>query len=330
LRLRAGALTAALALCACASQSSLPARPLPAGSQIAVDAKPVPLSRSQPDLTRIGAFAYAGGLELTSPDTARLHGLSDLKVWPDGRLLAVGDEGDLIEARVQFDAAGRLAGLSHATLAPLRGDDGQPLMTHGRTEADSEGIAEFADGSRLVSLECDDRILLYPPGGGPPRRAPSPEASFPFNLGMEALAQDPAAGPDAYVVGAEQSGQTWNCRLSTGCREAARVGDIPSDGGLTAVAPLPGGGRAYLIRAFSLMKGVRVWLRIVDAGGAQVDQLELAGALTVDNFEGLAAVSRDDGTIRFYLVSDDNFSGLQRTLLMAFDWRPQTHMGGKR
>jgi hypothetical protein len=35
-------------------------------------------------------------------------------------------------------------------------------------------------------------------------------------------------------------------------------------------------------------------------------------------------VPRADGAIRFYLLSDDNFSKLQRTLLLAFDWRPQT------
>ena len=48
-------------------------------------------------------------------------------------------------------------------------------------------------------------------------------------------------------------------------------------------------------------------------------------AFTVDNLEGLAALPQRDGSIRFYLISDDNFSKLQRTLLLAFDWRP--HQG---
>lgn len=322
MRLRAGALCAALALCACASQSThLPARPVAAGPAITVDSRPVPLSRSQPTLVRLGAFAYAGGLELTSPDTARLHGLSDLKVTADGRIVAVSDDGDLLTGRLQFNAQARLVGLADAELSPLSGEDGQPLSARGKAEADAEGVAVLADGSRLVSLECDDRILLYPASGGRPRRAPAPDAAFPYNLGMEALAADPAAGPGAYVVGGESSGRTWLCRLSGGCEETARVADLPPDGGLTAVAPLPGGGRAYLIRAFSPLKGVRVTLRITGPDGATLDELKLASPLTVDNFEGLAAAPLRDGGIRFYLISDDNFSGLQRTLLLALDWK---------
>ena len=29
-----------------------------------------------------------------------------------------------------------------------------------------------------------------------------------------------------------------------------------------------------------------------------------------------------DGSVRFYLLSDDNFQSSQRTLLLAFDWKP--------
>jgi hypothetical protein len=173
-----------------------------------------------------------------------------------------------------------------------------------------------------VSLERNDRILLYPAGGGLPRRAPSPDVKFPYNLGMEALDADPQAGADAYVVGAEASGQTWVCRLSAGCSADALVPKA-KDAGLSAVAVLPGGGRAYLLRAVNLLEGVRVTLRIVDASGKTIDELRLARPLAVDNFEGLAALPRADGQVRFYLVSDDNFSRLQRTLLLAFDWSPQ-------
>ena len=325
MRARAG-LVAALALGACSGQPPLPAHPLPAGPQIAVHAAPVPLSPAFPTAKALGAFAYAGGVELTSADTARLHGLSDLKIWPDGRLLSIGDEGDVFEARIVLDEAGRLAGVTEGKLYPLTGEDGQPLSARGKREADSEGVAELVDGDRLVSLERDDRILLYPATGGPPRRAPSPNVVFPENLGMEALAQDPASGPDAYLVGGEASGQTWVCRLSAGCQDSFLVAK-DEDFGLTALAPLPGGGRAYLLRAFSVLKGVRIILRVTGPDGATLNELKLSAPYTVDNFEGLAALPQPDGSIRFYLISDDNFSKLQRTLLLAFDWRP--HEGRK-
>jgi hypothetical protein len=50
--------------------------------------------------------------------------------------------------------------------------------------------------------------------------------------------------------------------------------------------------------------------------------MDMAPPMTVDNFEGLAAVPRTDGSVRFYLLSDDNGLAHQRTLLLAFDWRP--------
>jgi hypothetical protein len=41
--------------------------------------------------------------------------------------------------------------------------------------------------------------------------------------------------------------------------------------------------------------------------------------VTIDNFEGIAAKQMPDGRVRLYIVSDDNFSDSQRTLLMVFD-----------
>jgi hypothetical protein len=61
---------------------------------------------------------------------------------------------------------------------------------------------------------------------------------------------------------------------------------------------------------------------VTDARGATLDELALAAPLTVDNYEGVAALPRPDGSVRFYVISDDNFSRLPRTLLLAFDWRP--------
>ena len=51
-------------------------------------------------------------------------------------------------------------------------------------------------------------------------------------------------------------------------------------------------------------------------------RLELARPLTTDNFEGVDVLPGKDGGLRFLLASDDNFSTEQRTLLLAFDWKP--------
>jgi hypothetical protein len=43
--------------------------------------------------------------------------------------------------------------------------------------------------------------------------------------------------------------------------------------------------------------------------------------VTIDNFEGLAVTPLPDGGARLFVVSDDNFSARQRSLLMVYDLR---------
>jgi hypothetical protein len=304
-----------LCLAACApAEAPLPNEPVPADGMIRIMAEPVALDPNDPAKTAIGAFAYAGGVVLSSSDTSRLHGLSDLHVFEDGRLLAVSDEGDLLQARLVLDGRGRLTGLTGAKITALPGPDGKPLP--GKQAADAEGLAVLANGDRLVSFEQDHRIWLYPADGGSPRAAPTPNASFPSNGGLEALAADAQAGPDAYIAGAEESGQTWACRLGGECAAGPRVAK-DAGFGLVALRRLPDGRMVQLLRAFDPLRGNRIVLRI-ERGGT----LELSRPLTVDNFEAVAAAPITGGW-RFYLLSDDNFQSIQRTILMAFDWRPK-------
>ena len=308
---------AAAAASLCAAPQSDSARTV-GGGRIHIDAAPVPLNPSNAADVAIGGFRYAGGLALTSTQTDRLHGLSDLDVSMTDRLTAVGDLGVVLDAQLLFDDAGRLAGITDARLTPLTGEDGQPLAD--KAEGDAEGLAQLADGDRLVSFERHHRILRYPADGGRPRPAPSPEVSFPTNGGMEALAPDPDNGADAYIVGAETTGDTWQCRLAPGCIQGPSVAK-PEEFGLVAIAPLSGKRIAYLLRAFDAARGNRITLQIF-LGTESVGRLDLARPMTTDNFEGLAARRRSDGSIRFYLMSDDNGSATQRTLLLAFDWQP--------
>jgi hypothetical protein len=317
----------ALALAGCVSpNAALPPAPLPYAAAIAVAAAPVPLDPADPGRDRIGNFSYAGGLHLTSADTARLHGLSDLKVRAGGRFVAASDQSDLLTGRIVLDGAGRLAGIAEARLASLKDERGVDLFAGGQREYDSEGVAELADGDLLLSFEQHDRILRYPRAGGPPVPAPAPQVAFVFNKAMEGLAADPASGRDAYRVGLEASGQTFLCRLSSSCAPGVTV-DLEGLE-LSGLDMLPDGRMVVLLRYFTPLRGNVIRLKILDRQGRAIDGMEMTRPLTVDNFEGVAAVPGPNGRIRFYLISDDNFgsfNGLptdQRTLLMAFDWTP--------
>lgn len=324
----AGVLGVVLALSACQPQTPpLPAAPIAAGPAVRVEALAVAMDPANPASERLGAFAYAGGLVLTSRDTSRLHGMSDLKVFPDGRFVALGDQGDLFEGRLVLDAKGRVSGVVDATLTALKGEDGRDLYAGGQREYDSEGVARLPDGSLLVSMEQHDRMLLYARTDSVPRTAPAPDVAFINNKGMEALAAAPEVAPDAYRVGLEAQGWIFLCRLSAAC---VRERDLDLEGSeLVAIEPLPGGRLAYLLRSYSPLTGNVVRLRIIDRDGRKLDGMEIRRPLTVDNLEGVAATTDRDGRIRFYLISDDNFgsySGLptdQRTLLLAFDWAPK-------
>ncbi len=315
---RLGALIALVGLWACAPPlAALPTAPVAAGAAIAVQAVPVPLNPEAPDQTALGRFVYAGGLQLSSGDTSRFHGLSDLVVDADGRLTAISDEGDLIEGQLVFERD-RLTGLTDVTLSPLSGLDGKPLPN--KEMSDAEGLAHLDNGDRLVSFERMSRIWLYPATGGPPRAVPAPEADFPVNGGLEALAADPERGPGAYVAGGEETGQTWLCRLDAPCVAGPLVRKAP-EFGLVALRRLPGDQTAYLLRAWDRLRGNRIVLSIQGPAG-EVARMEMARPLTIDNFEGVHVVPRPEGGYRVYILSDDNFSASQRTLLLAFDWTP--------
>ena len=61
----------------------------------------------------------------------------------------------------------------------------------------------------------------------------------------------------------------------------------------------------------------RARFRFIETGWRKLAELDML--MTIDNFEGIAAKELADGRIRLFVISDDNFSPTQRTLLMAFD-----------
>ncbi|MFM8374874.1 MAG: hypothetical protein ACKN9P_02280, partial [Phenylobacterium sp.] len=147
-------LIAALALlaAACADRSVRATGPVQAGPWVSVVAEPVAADPTRPERTDFGRFRYAGGLALTATDSNRLHGLSDIRLRPDGQILGVTDEGDLFEARLRLDPEGRLSGLDRARITPLRGEGGGALG--GKLEADAEGLALLRVPARSALPSC--------------------------------------------------------------------------------------------------------------------------------------------------------------------------------
>jgi len=94
----------------------------------------------------------------------------------------------------------------------------------------------------------------------------------------------------------------------------------------TGAATMANGDVLVLERRFTLRAGVAVRIgrlkgTSIRAGARLRPQIiaELRPPLTVDNFEGIEVHQSADGRNWIYIISDDNFSPLQRNLLMMFE-----------
>ena len=297
------------------------------GASIPLSTSQIALDPTDPARHRVGDLQFLGGLDLRSDEPA-FGGLSGLSVTADGQLAAVTDRGHWFTARIVRDDAGRLVSLADGALGPLRDPDGRPVEGEWR---DAEALERLAGGDWLVSFERRHRVWRYPEESGGLQGRPAPFQTpramkrAPANGGLEALTQL----PDGRIL-----------MLAQGLKrdDGARAGWLAGDGGIEAfgyrtapkflptdAAALPNGDVLVLSRHFSVLGGTRVRLERVPAGaigagavlqGALVARFERP--LTVDNFEGVAAVQGEDGETLVYILSDDNFNFFQRTLLLLF------------
>ena len=272
-----------------------------------------------------GALAYLGGVEI--PRDGRIGGLSGLAVTPDGTsFTAVSDEGAFVTGRLLHDTAGHLTGVGDLVRRKLGGID-----PRNKQEADAEALARTPDGGWLVSFERNHRILAYPADlGAAPRRAPAPAGmqGLPANEGVEALTVLPD-GSILALAEAQQNDDGLHLGWVGGERgwRAFRYRSDPLYAP-TDAAVLPNGDVLVVERHFSMLLGLKVRLVMVTAEQLRSDPVieafalgDVAPPIGSDNFEGVSIRRASDGTVHVYLLSDDNFSALQRTLLVQYALR---------
>jgi hypothetical protein len=299
---------------------------------IAVKASPITsFSPSEPERRRFGGLEFRSGLRLTSTHED-FGGFSGLWRAPDGSgLVAISDAGHWLTAHLRREGA-RLAGLEDVRIAPILRADGRPLN---RTRAyDTEGLA-MAGGSAFISIERTHQVMRFDfakdgvMARGRELPVPRELKRLPSNKSLEAIAVAPPGHPlaGAVIVVAERSGAETEPTLGailTGPRSGLFQVTRPGAYDITDMAFLPDGDLLLLERWFRPFRGVAMRMRRVPgrmvAPGAMLDGpvlIEADLAQEIDNMEGLA-IHQEAGRTLLSLISDDNFSMLQRTILLEF------------
>lgn len=282
-----------------------------------------------PGVETLGRLVYRGGLELQANDPTFV-GLSAIEVLENNRIVAISDEADWIEAQLVLDESGALTGFTDVRSAWMRNERGRPFTN--KAEGDSEGLAQLADGRFAVSFERTHLVRIYdlnrdgPFGAAAMGPRLDDVARLPANSGLEAL----AAYNNALLAGAEggdeRTTSLWLAPIDARAPVAPRFAYSLSGGfSLTGMDRLPDGGFVALERFYAPVIGARARITrfAAPSGEGAVVEPEVLALLEppfpVDNFEGVSAVRAPDGGVRIYIVSDNNKSAQQRTLLYAFD-----------
>jgi hypothetical protein len=307
-----------------------------AGSFRPIDLVTHPIDRFLPtqDDTRFGQLEFRGGLELSAADW-EFGSLSGLDFTDDGSILAVSDKGRWFSARPVM-ASGRLVGLTDAGIAPILNSSGDPLS--GKRWGDAEGVRiVHADGrpkAYVVFERINDTRTFAGPdfAGSKSVDVPMPQSfkAMPGRDGAEAIAVAPASGPlgGGLVVVAElQRTETGDARgwIVGGPQAGTFAVRRFDDYDVTDAAFLPDGDLLLLERKYGFPYGIAARIRRIagaDLGpGTTVDGpvvFEATLGHQIDNMEGLAITEGPDGETLIALLSDNNQSPLQRTLLLYF------------
>ncbi len=291
------------------------------------------LDPEDPTRREFGKLSYLSGIVLRS-DNSGFGGFSGFQISADGaRLLAVTDAGKWLRAVLVYDGD-KLTGLEQVELSSLLDEDGQAVRGRNGVDAESLTLTEPGnlDGPAYVSFERRHRVLFYPAGLGAKAAIidmPPDLALAPANKGIEAFerrADGALIALTEHVLDVHGQHSGW---LIDGKQmhplSLRREGECdPTD-----LEFLPDGDLLVLERRYTLAGGPGMQIRRIKAEtispGAVMDGevlINLTSRYGIDNFEGLAVRKNTAEETILYIISDNNFSSLQKTLLLMFKLEP--------
>ena len=284
----------------------------------------------------IGGLVWRGGIEMTSRDDS-FGGFSGLAfVSPEQHLVMVSDRGRFASGQLIYDEAGRPLALVGVEIEPIRNSKGEPLPNRFSSDAEAldvilrDGKAEAVRvGYENLTRVADFALTDHRPGG-PAREVPVPDwlADRRTNKSLESVCIAPPASAIAgstllltegvYDDAGDHSGWLLGNRDRGPVSYRGSPGLNPTD-----CAFLPNGDLLVLERGTAMLSFMMALIR-VPAGEVRPGNLMQGEELLrivgsdIDNMEAVAVHEAPDGETRIVLVSDDNFSGWQRNILLEF------------
>ena len=279
---------------------------------------------TQPKRRRAGSLIFLKAWELTS-DNSDFGGISALMALPDDRFVGVSDAGTLVGFGLSNNQRA-----NRPFIAAMPGAVGRDV---GYIDRDAESIArDPVSGQFWVGYEGKHAIRRFPASfarvDGMIR--PKPMQHWSKNSGTEALVRLKNGRFIAFSEGSGPRDNEFSALAFSG--DPVEPGTSatpfyyrpPSGYKATDATQLPDGRLLILNRRVSIPKGFTAKLTLVDPNAIRRDATltgrviaTLAPPLLVDNMEGIS-VTQEEGRTIVWMISDNNFMILQRTLLMKF------------
>ena len=303
----------------------------------AIAIRPIPLDPEHPARTEFGRLRLLGTWVLSS-ENDRFGGISSLVALPGDHFVGLGDGATLI-------------GFGLAKGGRLVDPFIRPLPWRGKKEPDWEErdseslVRDPATGKFWVSFENHAALRRYSADLLHQERVVRPDAmkGWPANGGGEALARlndgrfvvlsEDAEAPGANGTAGGYQALLYPAAPSTRA-DPFRFAYAPPEGfKATDAKVLPDGRLLILNRRLAFPSGLSAAITLVDPTDIRpgavlrgTELVRLVSPLAVDNMEGLA-ITQEGGRTIVWIISDDNFNALQRTILMKFAL-PDERAGG--
>ena len=285
-----------------------------------ISLKPLQLNPDNPAMRKVGGLEFIAAWELRSKNSD-FGGISALTALKDGRFVGIGDAGTLIGFGLTNDAT-----TDRPFIAPLPNLDGPEFNYKDR---DSEGIAYDPDSDQFwVSFEAHHAIRRY--SGSFARMTgivrPAAMQNWPKNKGAETIIR---LKNGQFIIIAESVDDGTHPALLFSGDPVERGSNItqfrfrpPVGYRVTDGVQLPDGRIALVNRAIGFPQGFSAKISLLNPNDISTSTVaagtviaSLASPLLVGNMEGIA-VTTEGSRIYLWLVSDNNFSIFQRTILM--------------